>query len=94
MAVGIIDRDVRGVLTASEGEFIKTYRDRPVRCPCLSVDRFGHFVNRSLVQLNRRQIEPGITVRKSKLLNGITGAMHRDRMVVRVDRTNEIGKGA
>ena len=92
MALGVVDRDVRRPLAAVERELVEADRQRPAGLLRLAADRLGHFVNRPLIQLDRRQAEPRIAKREPQCLDRVAGAVHGDRMIVRIDRLDVIGE--
>ena len=94
MARGVVDGYVGGPLTAIERELVETHRQRSAGLPSRTANRLSDFVNRPLVQLHRRQAEPRVAEGKAKCFDRIAGAVHRDRMIVRIDRPDVVGKSA
>ena len=92
MPFGVVNRNVRRPLPPIERELVKAYRQRTAGQSGLLAKRLGHLVNRAVIQLDRSQTESRIAKSESQFLDGIAGAVDRDRMVVGIDSADVIGK--
>ena len=93
MSLGIVDGYMRCPLAAIEREFVQADRQWTARGLRLATNGLGYFMYRPLVQLDRRHREAGIAKSEPQLLDGIAGAVNRDRMIVWVDGAHVVREG-